>query len=195
MFIVVLEHYVLSYRPIFDRDKPSRMTDMGFSTMLDNPYSDSLELRVSSATPLELVTILYDGAIDAVRAARRHLASGEIYARSRAVARAVNILIELTGSLNFDAGGDLSNRLAALYDFMQRGLLDANFRQTDEGLATTERLLLSLREAWAAVSNRTSSVVPSPPETTRLAQSEMPPAVFPWPAIRESASPARIWSA
>jgi len=129
--------------------------------MLANPYADSLELRISSATPLELVTILYDGAIDAVRSAREHLASGEIYLRSRAVTKAVNILIELSRSLNMEAGGELSRRLSGLYDFMQRSLLDANFRQTDEGLATTEKLLTELREAWAALSHGRSQVTPA----------------------------------
>jgi flagellar protein FliS len=158
--------------------------------MLDNPYADSLELRVSSATPLELVTMLYDGAIDAVRAARGHLAAGEIFPRSRAVAKAVNILIELSQSLDYQAG-DLSKRLAGLYDYMQRTLLDANFRQTDDGLATTESLLVSMREAWASVSGRASFVVPVVvPDAP-----EKFPAASSWAAVSESASPSRCWSA
>jgi flagellar secretion chaperone FliS len=140
------------------------MADMGVrKPMLDNPYADSLETRISSATPLELVTILYDGAIDAVRAARGHLASREIHLRSKAITKAVNILIELSRSLNLEAGGELSKRLAGLYDFMQRSLLEANFRQTDEELATTERLLVALREAWATLSHRTSPALPFVP--------------------------------
>jgi flagellar secretion chaperone FliS len=140
------------------------MADMGVrKPMLHNPYADSLETRISSATPLELVTILYDGAIEAVRAARGHLASGEIHLRSNAITKTVNILIELSRSLNMEAGGELSKRLAGLYDFMQRSLLDANFRQTDEQLATTERLLVSLREAWATLSHRTSPALPFVP--------------------------------
>lgn len=163
---------------------------MGFGPMLDNPYKDSLEVRVLSATRLELVVMLYDGAIDAVRAARGCLASGEIRARSRAVTKAVSILIELSRSLNFEAGGDLSKRLAGLYDFMQRSLLEANFRQTDEGLAITERLLVSLREAWVAVSSQTPAV-PEVPETATPA----PAAALPWGAMGEIAPPVRYWSA
>jgi flagellar protein FliS len=156
--------------------------------MLDNTYADSLDLRVSSATPLELVTMLYDGAIDAVRAARGHLASREIHPRSRAVAKAVSILVELSRSLNHEVGGDLSKRLAGLYDFMQRSLLDANFRQTDDGLATTERLLVSLREAWAEVGGRTRYPANAPAVTS-------PAAAPPWHAVGECPSPARSWSA
>ena len=132
--------------------------------------------------------MLYDGAIDAVRAARSYLASGDIYLRSRAVAKAVNILIELSHSLNYEAGGDLSRRLAALYDFMQRSLLDANFRQTDDGLATTETLLISIREAWATISGRT----PVPSAQSRMAN-EL--AALPWPPPGEPTSNVRCWSA
>ena len=42
-----------------------------------------LESRVLSANPLELICILYQFALDSVRDARRHLAAGDIVARSR----------------------------------------------------------------------------------------------------------------
>jgi flagellar protein FliS len=155
--------------------------------MLNNPYSGSLEARVFSATPLELVVMLYDGAIDAVRAARTHLAAGEIRARSRAVTKALKILIELSQSLNFEADRELSKRLAGVYGFMRSSLMEANFRQTDEGLATTERLLVSLREAWFQVSAQTPSVS-AVSETVEAPN-------FPWAAIGESTLPSRCWSA
>src|SRR5580658_6251130 len=104
------------------------MADMVVSAMQENPYSKSLEARVLSATPLELVVILYDEAIQAVRAARTHLASKNIHARGRAVSKAVSILLELSRSLNFEAGDrELSKRLAGVYEFMRSSLLAANF--------------------------------------------------------------------
>jgi len=156
--------------------------------MPDNPYSDSLEARVLSATPLELVTMLYDGALNAVRAARAQLRSGDIPGRGRSVAKAVNILIELSQSLNFEAAGELSKRLDTVYRFMRHSLLDANFRQTDEGLAATESLLVSLREAWYAVSTSQPAVADVPETAGTI------PAL-PWGAIRETSSPSRYWSA
>jgi flagellar protein FliS len=167
---------------------------MVVSAMQDNPYSRSLEARVLSATPLELVVILYDGAIDAVRAAREHLASKNIHARGRAVSKAVSILLELSRSLNFEAGDrELSQRLAGVYWFMRSSLLEANFRQTDDGLATTERLLVSLREAWVAVSVQATAVSAASsaaPETPVSAAS-----AFPWGIISEAMPPSRCWSA
>lgn len=159
------------------------------SAMLDNPYAKSLEARILSATPLELVVILYDEAIKAVRAARGHLAAGNIRARSHSVSRAVSILIELARSLDFEAGGELSRRLAGLYTFLQTTLLEANFRQTDEGLAKAERLLGSLREAWFTISAQ--STVNSPSGENRVSGDPE----FPWAALAETATAPRSWSA
>ncbi|HXJ38525.1 MAG TPA: flagellar export chaperone FliS [Bryobacteraceae bacterium] len=141
------------------------MADMEVEAMANNPYEDSLELRVLSATPIERVMILYDSAIDALRAARGHLLSGEIRPRSRAITRAVNILMELNASLNHQLGGELSVGLSKLYNFMTNTLLEANYRQTEAGLITVEKLLVSIREAWMAIneSPAVSSAVPSLP--------------------------------
>lgn len=159
------------------------------SAMLDNPYAKSLEARILSATPLELVVILYDEAIDAVRAARAHLAAGNIRARSRSISRAMSILIELSRSLNFEADRELSGRLAGTYSFMRSALMESNIRQTDEGLATTERLLGSLREAWVAISTQAPQVSQSGGTNAGL----HPEA--PWAALTETVTSSRSWSA
>jgi flagellar protein FliS len=121
--------------------------------MYENPYSASFEARILCATPLELVALLYDGAIEAVQGARRHLADGKVMERSRSITKAVSILSELYQSLKRQPEDELSTRLAGLYDYMQRTLLDANFRQTDSGLAETESLLKTLRDAWMQISS------------------------------------------
>jgi flagellar protein FliS len=120
--------------------------------MYNSPYfANSLETRVLSATPIELVQMLYDGAIDSIQAARKHLAEGRIKDRSLSVSKAIAILAELKGSLNYEKGGELSVMLGGLYSYTQRILLEANFRQTDDGLAESERLLKTVREGWAQI--------------------------------------------
>jgi len=117
--------------------------------MYENPYGSSLEARVLSATPLELVQMLFDAAVESAIDARRHLAAGRIPERGRAVSKTVAILSELSKSLDHQAGGELSARLAALYDYIGRILLEANFRQQDDGLAEAETLLRTLRDGWS----------------------------------------------
>jgi flagellar protein FliS len=123
----------------------------GVQAMYDNPYASSLETRIFSATPMELVQMLYKAAIEGVQTARYHLKRGEVVERGRAVTKTVAILAELNSSLDHAKGGELSASLAALYDYLQRTLLDANFRQADDGLAEAEKLLKTLDDAWSKV--------------------------------------------
>jgi flagellar protein FliS len=119
--------------------------------MWQNAREAYLESRIGSADPIELVRLLYQGATASVRDARTHLAAGDIAARSEAIAKAHAILTELATSLDHQQGGELSQRLARLYDYMQRRLMEANFRQIDEPLAEALGLLATLAEAWEGV--------------------------------------------
>jgi flagellar protein FliS len=118
---------------------------------MTNAHDAYLESRILAADPVELVRILYRTAMDQVREARVHLANGDIAARSRAISKALAALLELSSSLNHETGGDLSRRLAELYDYMQQRLIQANFEQAEEPLNETAGLLATLLEAWQSV--------------------------------------------
>ena len=129
--------------------------------MWQNAHDAYLESRVLSADPLELVHLLYEAAIEAVREARRYLAAGEIAARSRSITKAFGILQELVAALDHDRGGEISGRLGQLYDYMQRRLLEANFQQTDEPLAGVLGLLATLAEGWQGVKGQPQPAAPA----------------------------------
>jgi flagellar protein FliS len=116
--------------------------------MASNSQNLYLESRILSADPVELVQMLYQGALESIESARKHLKAGDIAARSQAVTKACDILIELTASLDHSAAGDFSRNLLELYDYMSRRLLEANFRQSDEPLAEVAKLLSTLLEGW-----------------------------------------------
>ena len=92
-----------------------------------------LEERILSADPLELVRILYHGCSDAVREARRRLEEGDVTKRSAAISKAQGILIELTHSLDRSRGGEIADRLAELYDYMTRRLIEARCKAWRKG--------------------------------------------------------------
>jgi len=110
-----------------------------------------LEEKTLSARPLELVAMLYSKAIDEIREARRQLAERNIPLRSKAISKACDLIGELDGSLNMEAGGDLSERLRGLYRYCLVKLLDANLHQADEPLAEVLGLLSTLSEGWQAI--------------------------------------------
>jgi len=119
--------------------------------MWNEMHGAYLESRILAADPIELVRLLYQTGIRAVQDARRHLERGSILERSHAITNACQVVIHLAASLDHERGGEISRRLAALYDYILRRLTEANFQQRDEPLAEVLRLLVTLAEGWEGV--------------------------------------------
>ena len=116
--------------------------------MAYNVRDSYLENHVLGATPLELVSILYQEATKSIREAIRQLEHGDIRGRSRAVTRAQLILAELANSLDMEAGGDIARNLSDLYGYMQSRLVEANLAQSSSMLGEVLRLLTILEDGW-----------------------------------------------
>jgi flagellar protein FliS len=129
--------------------------------MRNNGHDAYLESRILAADPVELVNLLYQACQHSVREAREHLAAGRIAERARAISKAAEIFAELAVSLDYVRGGEISQRLAQLYDYMQRRLLDANMQQSDEPLAEVLGLLATLSEAWEGIRPSATPVMES----------------------------------
>jgi flagellar protein FliS len=144
--------------------------------MWQSAHDTYFDSRILSADPLELVKMLYQAAIAAVRDARCHLANREIAARARAITKACAILTELTVSLDHECGGDLSRGLARLYDYMSRRLIEANFRQTDQPLEEVLGLLATLVEGWEGIQ---PAAKPEPRAASPWGQAQTPSEALP----------------
>ncbi len=118
---------------------------------MHNPYRTYVEGAILTADPITLVQLLYTGAIEYVADARLKLVRGDVKGRSGAITNAIAILTELSWSLDHARGGQLSGNLAALYDYMQRRLMAANYEQADAPLEEVENILGGLREAWLSI--------------------------------------------
>ena len=79
-------------------------------------------------------------------------------------------MIELATSLDHERGGEISQRLALLYDYMQRQLLDANMKQSDGPLAEVLGLLSTLSEAWEGIRKPQDKPVADSPWSQPVAQ-------------------------
>ncbi|HTX37681.1 MAG TPA: flagellar export chaperone FliS [Bryobacteraceae bacterium] len=136
-----------------------------------NAYGGYLESQVLTADPLELVRLLYHAALESIRGARDDLAYGRIAQRSRRISKAYTILTQLSVSLDHARGGAVSRRLAELYDYMQRRLMEANLQQKAEPLIEVEGLLATLLEGWEKLEQ--------PPESSSCGGFQRPPDDFP----------------
>lgn len=112
-----------------------------------------VETQVATASPHQLVLMLYDGALKAIAAASLYLSQEDIANKGDAIGKAIDIIDGgLKACLDHQAGGELSERLAALYEYMCTRLLYANLRNDRAALDEVARLLNELRGAWEEIS-------------------------------------------
>ena len=118
-----------------------------------NLYSQvGVETGVASATPHHLVTLLFDGFMEALAQGRGAMRSGQTEAKGLALGRAVRIVEEgLRAGLDLHAGGNLARDLDELYTYLTMRLTLANIRNDEAMLDECQRLVQPLREAWAAI--------------------------------------------
>ncbi len=108
-----------------------------------------VESDVMAASPHRLISLLFEGAIVAIRAARRHMENGQPEKKGEAVSRALDIVNNgLLAALDMERGGELSQRLAALYDYVARRLLQANLHNDAAALDEAAGILGDIGSAW-----------------------------------------------
>jgi flagellar secretion chaperone FliS len=115
---------------------------------LSNQQKKYVAQRVQAATPVELIRLLYETALQSVEEALRAQRSGDILGRGRAVTRTIEILSELRSALRFDVQQEYCSTLAGLYGYMQGQLIRAHAEQSAEFLEEVSRLLQTLLAGW-----------------------------------------------
>lgn len=118
-----------------------------------NAYGQAqTDVDVATASPHKLISMLYEGALVAIATANVELVRGNIAARGAAISKAIAIIDEgLKVSIDMEAGGELSQNLMALYEYMSHRLLMANLKSDAEALSEVERLLKELKGAWDGI--------------------------------------------
>jgi flagellar secretion chaperone FliS len=141
---------------------------------------------------MRLVVALYEGALEAARAAARCVESGDILGRSKAVNKALRILTELLVSLDYEKGGEISLSLKRLYGYMQTRLIEAHARQAAGPLREVETLLGTLMVGWRGASNGApqSAIVHPPSETLAGVETQAMPYAAYWSEPLETRSGA-----
>ncbi len=118
-------------------------------------------VAVGTAPPAQLVLMLFDGALRFMATAGAGFNEESLPKRLEIVhnnlTKAQKILRELQTTLDLEKGGEFSERMFSLYDFMITQLTDANLRKDARPIRTAERLLGQIRAAWAQMLAQSSS--------------------------------------
>ena len=144
---------------------------------------------VGSASPENLVVMLYDGAIRFLGAAIRAFAHEDPLDFNLTIHTNISktqaIIRELNHALDLDNGGELGTSLSTLYIYFDDRLQEANINKNKEIIEEVLERITVLRDAWsesltqqsaAAVSNAVGGATVSTPDTqAALAQKEDTP--------------------
>lgn len=120
-----------------------------------HPYVRAYQTQaILTASPGQLVLLMYDGALRFMAQARAAFALPEdnysrIQSINTSLLRAQAVLAELRANLDLKAGGELAANLDRLYDYHLRRLQEANLRKDEAPVIEVETLVRSLREGWA----------------------------------------------
>ena len=115
-----------------------------------NAYSNHYRNnQVMTASPEQILIMLYDGAIRFVRQAQFAIEDGRPADKAIAIGKAIAIITEFSNTLNYEVGGEIALDLSQLYDFMIRELSSVNARSDIARLEPVENILLDLREGFA----------------------------------------------
>lgn len=109
------------------------------------------QTSITDADPHKLVQLLYNGAIERINMAKARMQAKDYAGKGQLINKAMEIVSGLRAFLDFEKGGELAARLEALYDYMERTLLEASMRNDPAKLDEVLGLLRSLKEGWDGI--------------------------------------------
>ncbi|AFH95486.1 TPA: flagellar export chaperone FliS [Providencia stuartii] len=111
-----------------------------------------LESEIANATPYQLISILYRGALSALKRAEIFMQQNNIAAKGKELSKAIDIIdTGLKQALNHEAGGEIADNLASLYDYMIMRLLNANLENNVAYIQEVYQLLSDIASAWQQI--------------------------------------------
>ncbi len=118
-------------------------------------YQAYKRTQIQTSDKGRLILLCYDGAIGFLRQALRAHEGNDVMALTEYLTKAQNVLWELDNGLNHEAGQIASN-LDALYNYMIRKLVEAQYHNKTEPVIEVIEYLEELRESWHQVIERQS---------------------------------------
>ncbi|HHA3413195.1 TPA: flagellar export chaperone FliS [Salmonella enterica subsp. enterica serovar Muenchen] len=118
----------------------------------------SLQSRLSGATSYQLISILFEGAHNAIQCAKIYAQNGNVARRGEMISKAINIIDNgLRSALDHEQGGEIAANLDRLYEYMLRTLLQANLKHDQTLLFHVDELLVGIAETWEKINPQKKS--------------------------------------
>jgi flagellar protein FliS len=108
-------------------------------------------VSVESAPPRRLLDELMNRLLRDCSDARTAIRTGDIAGKGQHIGHALAIVGELVVALDHEVAPDLCSNLGSLYQFVIDRLSDANVRKAESPIVEAEKVITTLREAFAGV--------------------------------------------
>lgn len=113
---------------------------------INNPYAKYKQSSIMTASPEELVLMLYNGAMKFLKQAIIHLKNRDIPSAHKSIIRVQDITIEFMS--NVDRNYEVGKNLYRLYDFIHNKLVEANVSKDISLLEEIYDMYKELRDTW-----------------------------------------------
>jgi flagellar secretion chaperone FliS len=107
--------------------------------------------RTGAANPHQLVELLYEECVRALRAAAWAAENGKAAVRNERVTRATAILFALESGLDYEQGGDVARTLSTLYSGLRQQIVQASIGSDPAPFRDVADSLAEIAGAWASV--------------------------------------------
>jgi flagellar protein FliS len=118
------------------------------------PTQEYLKTKVMTASPEMLTLMLWDGGIRFAEQGKEAILKKDVEGSYKALVRSQRIITELTTNLKHDVNPDLCGKLAALYNFIYRRLVDANLSKDPKFVDDALEIMRHQRETWAMLMDK-----------------------------------------
>lgn len=112
-----------------------------------------LRIQTETASPGQLVIMLYDALLRSLVRGEEAIARAEVETAHASLLHAQDVVLELLASLDTGAEGEagaMARQMASLYEYIYRRTLDASLRKEAAPIHEAIRLVTPLRTAWQA---------------------------------------------
>lgn len=124
---------------------------MYHNSALNQYQTVGIQSKISSANPHSLVAMLLDGLLEKLANASGAIDRGDLSQQGSAISSGIRIIDGLRASLDYTKGGELADNLRAIYDYMERRLVDANVNSDVKIVAEVVSLINQIKSGWDVI--------------------------------------------
>lgn len=111
-------------------------------------YQQYQQRNIETASPEEVLILLYDGLIRFLNRSRRAMETKDVAKAHEQLIRAQHIVLELMTSLDMKADAAMAKPLYALYEYLHHTLIQANVKQDISLVEEVLRHVRDLKATW-----------------------------------------------